>query len=223
MNTDIDLLRFHKSPELERIPADHLLLGLDRGSGEPFANAAFQTLDATLCASYDGVSMLAHGKVGSNQHHDNVMTLNREDPERTCARLALISEKVIERTGAVLNRTPSTAGVCPPENRALRLAQTNASDGPMGTVPALFFRHPPVQRVHASDRTCLPKKITDRAFANEPDRIELSFVNADLEQLISPDLVKFVESIFDAGLEGASLPLTPGLITAVFSTTSAER
>jgi hypothetical protein len=61
-NTDIDLLQYEKSPEAKRIPDDHFLLGLDRQSGEPFGNAAFRSLDATLCASYDGVSMLAHGK-----------------------------------------------------------------------------------------------------------------------------------------------------------------
>jgi hypothetical protein len=56
--------------------------------------------------------------------------------------------------------------------------------------------------ISASDQACLPKKLTDRAVA-DPDRIELSFISADLDKIISPDLPKFVESIFDAGLEAA--------------------
>jgi hypothetical protein len=57
--------------------------------------------------------------------------------------------------------------------------------------------------ISASDSTCLPKKITDRGLADASDRVELSFVSADLDQVISPDLPKFVESVFDTGLEGA--------------------
>jgi hypothetical protein len=49
-NNDIDIVRCDKPPETEKIPDDHFKLGLDQQSGEPFGNAASQTLDATLCA-----------------------------------------------------------------------------------------------------------------------------------------------------------------------------
>jgi hypothetical protein len=59
-NTDIDLLQFDKPAGTEKIP-DHLLLGLDRQSGETFGNPASQSLDALLCAAHDGVEIIAHG------------------------------------------------------------------------------------------------------------------------------------------------------------------
>jgi hypothetical protein len=57
--------------------------------------------------------------------------------------------------------------------------------------------------ISASDRDFLPKNLYHQTQKQLPDNIELSFVAADLEQVKSPDLVKFVESIFDAGLEVA--------------------
>lgn len=61
-NSDVDLLQYDKPPEAKRVPDEHLLLGLDRKSGETFGNAASQTVEATLCATYDGVSMISKGK-----------------------------------------------------------------------------------------------------------------------------------------------------------------
>ena len=61
-NTDISLAPVRPASRGKENPGDHFLIGLDHQRGEPFGNAGFQTLDATLCASYDGVSMLAHGQ-----------------------------------------------------------------------------------------------------------------------------------------------------------------
>jgi hypothetical protein len=58
----VDLLQYGKTSEAKKIPKCHFLLGLDRQTGETFGNPASQTLDATLCAAYDGVSMIAKGK-----------------------------------------------------------------------------------------------------------------------------------------------------------------
>ena len=52
--------------------------------------------------------------------------------------------------------------------------------------------------IYACDRNSLPKKLTDRTFGTHA-KVELSFVSTDLDQVISPDLPKFVESIFDSG------------------------
>jgi hypothetical protein len=52
------------------------------------------------------------------------------------------------------------------------------------------------------DRHGLPKKLTDRTFADQlSNQVELSFVRADLKEVISPDLPKFVESVFDRNPE----------------------
>jgi hypothetical protein len=60
--SEIDIIQFN--PIAKGVPKNHLVLGLDRQSGEPFGNAAFGNLDATLCASYDGVTMIQAGKKG---------------------------------------------------------------------------------------------------------------------------------------------------------------
>ena len=55
-------------------------------------------------------------------------------------------------------------------------------------------------RIHisVSKRQLLPKKLPDWTLANRlPSRIELPFVNADIDQIVSPDLVSFVESVFN--------------------------
>jgi hypothetical protein len=47
------------------------------------------------------------------------------------------------------------------------------------------------------DRQLLPKNLTNRTAAKHIYRIELSFINTDLDQVVSPDLVSFVELVFD--------------------------
>jgi hypothetical protein len=63
--SEIDIIEFKPDfPQAKRIPPNYLLLGLDRQSGEAFGNAASRSLDATLCASYDGVTILRTGQKG---------------------------------------------------------------------------------------------------------------------------------------------------------------
>jgi hypothetical protein len=60
--SEIDIIQFN--PIAKGISKSYLVLGLDRQSGEAFGNAASRSLDATLCASYDGVTILRAGKQG---------------------------------------------------------------------------------------------------------------------------------------------------------------
>jgi hypothetical protein len=46
------------------LPKDYFLLGIDSDTGETFGNGTFDELNLTLCASFDGVSMIRAGRKG---------------------------------------------------------------------------------------------------------------------------------------------------------------